>query len=82
MHQNHEELTDKSLQMEAKFGLEKTTQPMVDAVPEVMHIPNLVELIRRCTIPQRATRIQHTSTVVNSLHRIAKELDVPLTDPA
>lgn len=81
LRQNHDDLLEKSLKMEAKFHLEKSEQPMVDEVPEVQHIPKLVELIRRCTIPKRERRIRSTNTIINSLHRIAREIDIKLTEP-
>jgi len=81
LRQNHDDLREKSMKMEAQFHLEKSEQPMVDEVPEVQDIPKLVELIRRCTIPRRERRIRSTNTIINSLHRISRELDIKLTDP-
>lgn len=81
LRQTHDDLQEKNFRMEAKFHLEKSDQPMIDQVPEVQHIPKLTELIKRCTVPQREKRIRNANTVINSLMRIAKELDLQLTEP-
>ena len=81
LRQSNDDIKEKTARMEAKFHLDKSEEPLVLEVPEAHDIPKLEQLIRRCTIPKREARIKHTTTIINSLRRIAKEMDIKLTSP-
>lgn len=76
--QTHDSLRARGTRMEAKFHLENSTAPLITEIPEAQDVPMLLELIRRCTIPRREDRIRNANTVINSLVRISKDLNIKL----
>lgn len=80
--QTQDALRERSTRMEAKFHLENSVDPLVTDIPEIQNVPNLLELIRRCTIPRREDRIRNTNTVINSLVRVSKDLNIKLKHPS
>ncbi|MCK5801479.1 MAG: protein kinase [Lentisphaeria bacterium] len=80
LRQDGDKLKSKLLKREARFHMDSLADPMVTDFPEIMHMKSLRELLARCTISQRDKRINSASTILNSLVRIAKRHDIPLSN--
>ncbi|OGV90220.1 MAG: hypothetical protein A3K19_06190 [Lentisphaerae bacterium RIFOXYB12_FULL_65_16] len=75
------QLVEKAARTEAKFHIAKTELPMVKEVPEAEFIPELRDLIMRLTIPKRDVRLRDMKVLINGIRGIAKQFDMPLTEP-
>lgn len=54
---------------------------LIDPAAEILQIPELAELVQRCTIPKRSERTPNTVVVAQALREIAEAHGVTLTDP-
>jgi len=79
MVQSHEEMLQKNVRRQAKNNLENSPMPAVSDVPELVSMPALADVIRKCTIFQRESRTQSCQSLLSQLRAAAKQYAIDLT---
>ncbi|MBP1584003.1 MAG: protein kinase [Victivallales bacterium] len=79
MVQSHEEMLQKNVRRQAKNNLENSQMPAVSDVPELVSMPALADVIRKCTIFQRESRTQSCQSLLSQLRAAAKQYAIDLT---
>jgi hypothetical protein len=79
MVQSHEEMMQKNVRRQAKNNLENSQVPAVSDVPELVSMPALADVIRKCTIFQRESRTQSCQSLLSQLRAAAKQYAIDLT---
>jgi len=82
LNQKNLDLRKKDTQREASYTLNSSESPLADNIPDLINtIPELNDLIRECTIPQRNKRLSETNLIIARIKNIAKEYDIKLREP-
>jgi len=74
--QTQEDLLTRQVRQEARYHLDNTTIPTVMEIPELKNHPRIAELIRECTIPKRAQRINNCNVLASMLKHQAEEYGI------
>jgi len=78
MVQSHEEMMQKEVRRQAKNNLENSPMPAVPDIPELVSMPALADVIRKCTIFQRESRTQSCQSLLSQLRAAAKQYNLDL----
>lgn len=78
--QPQEDLLTRQVRQEARYHLGNTAIPIVMEIPELKNYPLIADLIRECTIPKRAQRINNCNVLANMLKRHAEGYGIVIPD--
>jgi len=79
LNQPQEKLTSKEMRNEAKYKLETDEKPaLLGDIPELVNVPEIAELLRKCTIPRLDKRLPNCALFSSELIAIAEKYGIEL----